>query len=323
MVRLGAAIDGPSVLYRGIWPTYFAAPLGVAAVAASLMDLDAAQTAHALALAVTLASPGVGHHNAATTSRWLAVGHAAARGLTAAQAARAGFTADLGLLDGAFLPGYQVSAKADVLDAGGASPLALSQVSFKPWCAARQTMAATQALAEIVQEGVAADAISAITAFVPPPHLKMIDHGVAAGDRASYLTSLPYQMARAVEAPDTALDPSEPPTAPAAGIAALMAKVTVAADESLLAGYPKAWPARVSVTTPSGRVERTVAHVPGDPERPLDDAALRAKFQRLVVPALGEQGARELQARALAALEEPRTVGAMLAAIARACGNQS
>jgi 2-methylcitrate dehydratase PrpD len=26
MVRLGAAIDGPSVLYRGIWPTYFAAP---------------------------------------------------------------------------------------------------------------------------------------------------------------------------------------------------------------------------------------------------------------------------------------------------------
>ena len=29
MIRLGAAIDGPSVLYRGIWPTYFAAPFGV------------------------------------------------------------------------------------------------------------------------------------------------------------------------------------------------------------------------------------------------------------------------------------------------------
>src|SRR5262245_55250908 len=34
MVRLGAAIGGPSVLYRGIWPTYFAAPFGAAAVAA-------------------------------------------------------------------------------------------------------------------------------------------------------------------------------------------------------------------------------------------------------------------------------------------------
>ena len=39
MIRLGVAIDGPSVLYRGIWPTYFAAPFGVAAVAARLMRL--------------------------------------------------------------------------------------------------------------------------------------------------------------------------------------------------------------------------------------------------------------------------------------------
>ena len=36
MVRLGLAIGGPTVLYRGIWPTYFAAPFGVAAVAARL-----------------------------------------------------------------------------------------------------------------------------------------------------------------------------------------------------------------------------------------------------------------------------------------------
>ena len=49
MIRLGAAIDGPSVLYRGIWPSYFAAPFGAAAVAARLMRLDAEQTANALA----------------------------------------------------------------------------------------------------------------------------------------------------------------------------------------------------------------------------------------------------------------------------------
>jgi len=54
MTRLGRAIDGPSVLYRGIWPTYFAAPFAVAAVAARILKLDATQTAHALALALTL-----------------------------------------------------------------------------------------------------------------------------------------------------------------------------------------------------------------------------------------------------------------------------
>jgi 2-methylcitrate dehydratase PrpD len=48
MVRLGAAIGGPGILYRGIWPTYFAAPFGVAAVAARLCELDARQTARSL-----------------------------------------------------------------------------------------------------------------------------------------------------------------------------------------------------------------------------------------------------------------------------------
>src|SRR6516162_840175 len=72
MTRLGRAVDGPSILYRGIWPTYFAAPFGMAAVAARLLKLDEEASAHALALALTLAAPAVGHHNAATTARWFA-----------------------------------------------------------------------------------------------------------------------------------------------------------------------------------------------------------------------------------------------------------
>src|SRR5262249_60467446 len=105
MVRFGQAIDGPSVLYRGIWPTYFATPLAIAAVAARLLDLDASQCAHALALALVRSAPGVGRHNLTTTSRWLAVGQAAEAGLAAALAARAGFTSDLGLLGGGCLTG--------------------------------------------------------------------------------------------------------------------------------------------------------------------------------------------------------------------------
>ena len=62
-------------------------------------------TAHALALALILAAPGVGHHNAATTSRWFAVGQAARNGLTAALAAQQGFTSDLKLAESAFLTG--------------------------------------------------------------------------------------------------------------------------------------------------------------------------------------------------------------------------
>src|SRR5262249_24849334 len=100
MIRLGAAIDGPSVLYRGIWRTYFAAPLGGARAAARLMRLTSEQPANALSIALITASPGTGHHAAATTARWLAVGHAAARGLQAAIAAGAGFTSDLKIAEG-------------------------------------------------------------------------------------------------------------------------------------------------------------------------------------------------------------------------------
>src|SRR5580704_16933894 len=183
MVRFGAAIDGASILYRGIWPTYFATPLGIAAVASRLFALDVRQTAHALALALARSAPGTGHHNAATTSRWLAAGGAAGTGLTAALAARAGFTCDLALLDGGFLPGvYNVKPDAATLTEGLGERFGLDDVSFKPWCAARQTMAATQALIEIIASGVAADTITQVTASVLPPHRGMIDHGVTMGD---------------------------------------------------------------------------------------------------------------------------------------------
>src|SRR5262249_29759595 len=139
MVRLGLAIDGPSVLYRGIWPSYFAAPFGVAAVGARLLRLDEGQAANALAAALIMAGPGVGHHAAMTTARWFAIGNAASRGLQAALAAGAGFTSDLKIADGDFLKNIFGIAPNVALLGGEPGVLALSQTSFKPWCAARQT----------------------------------------------------------------------------------------------------------------------------------------------------------------------------------------
>jgi 2-methylcitrate dehydratase PrpD len=294
MTRLGRAIDGPAILYRGIWPTYFAAPFGIAAVAARLFRLDARQTANALALALTFAAPGVGHHNAATTSRWLAVGNAARNGLAAAQAAQAGFTSDLSLLDGNFLPGiYDVTPDLAALTDGLGARDALAEVSFKPWCAARQTMAATQALKEMIEAGVAPTAITEVKVAVLPPHLKMIDHGVKSGDRASHLTSVQYCMAVAAVEPALAFEVGQVPPMPPA-LRAFMDKIRVEADERLLTDYPRAWPARVTVVAGSARHERLVAHVPGDPARPFDRAQVERKFLRFVTPVAGAETAQRL-----------------------------
>ena len=153
IIRLGLAINGPKVLYRGIWPTYFGAGFAAAAVAARLLRLSPQQTAHALALALTMASPSVGQHHAATTARWFSVGNAARNGLTAALAAQSGFTADLEILRSRLFPEvYGIEPNIAVM---AGSALTFPDVSMKPWCAARQTMAATQGLREILEEGVA------------------------------------------------------------------------------------------------------------------------------------------------------------------------
>jgi 2-methylcitrate dehydratase PrpD len=314
MVRLGAALGGPSILYRGIWPTYLAAPFGVAAVGARLLGLTETQAAHALGIALILASPGVARLSGTTTSRWLAIGNAARNGVTAALSAQNGFTGDLRIFEGEFFPSIYGFAPntALLLDEGSV----LNDVSFKPWCAAKQTMAAAQALREIIEEGVPASTMSNLVVGVPPPYLKMIDHGVIAGERASYLTSISYQMALVALHPDATIDVRQTPESVPAEIRDFMAKISVRADEDLLRHYPKSWPARVAVTAASTRHEKLVLHVPGDPERPFDESQVVAKFWRLVAPLVGDRASEELLRLSFAALDG-RSVKALLEAMER------
>jgi 2-methylcitrate dehydratase PrpD len=225
----------------------------------------------------------VGHHNAPTGSRWFAVGSAARNGLHAVEAARAGLTSDVNILDGAYFETvFGITPKSSELNDGLGTRPKLTEVSFKPWCAARQTMAATQALREIIDGGVAAADITAIEVSVPPQFLKMIDHGIVGG-RTARLTSQPYQIAVAVLAPDFAFDLGQVNDVPI-DVLRLMNKITVRADETILDGFPRRWPARVLVGTPHGEYQRSITYVPGDPERPFDMDAIATKAHRLVGP---------------------------------------
>ncbi len=302
MVRLAEALEGPRILYRGIWPSYFLAPIGVSAVAARLLGLDAQGTAHALGLALVSASPGVGHQSGERMARWLSVGHAARTGAMAAFAARDGFTADTGLLERDFLSSvYSISPKLERL-ASPAARCAIEEVSFKPWCAARQTMAGSQGLKELVREGLEVAGISEIKVGVPPAYLRMVNHGVTPGDRASFLTSLPYQAALGVLDPEAQFRVS-PQGAVSERVRALMSTITVQADETLLAHYPAAWPARVSVRAGSRTYEREQVHVPGDPQWPFCEGELAGKLAGVLDPIMGSGRSSELVTAALAALD--------------------
>lgn len=316
MTRLGAALNGPTILYRGIWPTYLAAPFAVAAVASRLLGLAEKQAAHALAIALSLSSPAVGRQSGASTSRWLAIGNAARNGLIAARSAQAGFTGDLGIFEGDFFRSiYGLSPdSASLLDERPVLP----DVSFKPWCAARQTMAAAQALRELMEAGLSPADLTELVVSVPRLYLKMIDHGIVAGDRTSHLTSVSHQLALAALAPETMLDIRQAPEFVSNEIRALMDKVSVKADDALLGHYPGSWPARLEVGTRSGSRDRLVLHVPGDPQRPFDEFMLAAKFRRVTARIIGEQAAENLLRSGLAAVEEGGALNVLLAGIEQA-----
>lgn len=311
MVRLGEEMGGASILYRGIWPTYFNAPFGVAAVASRLMGLDAQRTAHALGLALVTASPNVGQQSG-KMSRWLLLGSAAKNGVMAALAAREGYCADLALLDKPFHAVYGIKIESNRLIASMNKSPSILEVGLKPWCAARQTIAAAQAFKEMLMAGLKPSDIQAIKVFVPPSYLGMVNHGVTPGDRSSHITSIPYQLVLAALAPEKMFLLDYAPAPTPAGHLALLARITVQADESLMAYFPGAWPARIEVKARSGGGERLVVDIPGDPARPFDESQLHDKFQGVLAAHLKSKEISDLHAGALEMLDAPGNVTKLL-----------
>ena len=318
MIRLGLTIDGPNILFRGIWPSYFGAPFGVAAVASRLWKMTPTQTAHALALSLQFASPNAGHQHGPKTSRWLAFGQMARAGAAAAHAARQGFVSDPDILEGAhFTNAYNITPKRDALTKNLGEQLAIEDLSFKPWCAARQTMAAAQAMRELIAEGVNPATIKEAKVAIPPSHVKMVDHGVHDGDRTSHMTSLPYQMAVAAFAPDLAFDVRQTPATTPDTMRAFMAKISVRGEDAFAAHYPAQWPARVELVSENcTKNERLVMAIPGDPARPFDDTQMAEKFARVADPVLGQNATKDLLALILDMFHKDGRAAALLGRIA-------
>jgi 2-methylcitrate dehydratase PrpD len=275
MTWLSGMVAGAHVFYRGIWPTYYATPVGAAAVMARLLGLGPRQTADALAIALTASSPGIGAPDG-LSPRWLLIGEAARLGCRAAMAAAAGYSGDRSLLDGdwtARVHGLPIDPAAPALPPpdGGVSAL-----SMKPICAARQTQAAIAAFRHLLQGGVAPGAIEHVLVAVPPNFASLIDHA-RTGSRMGRITSIAYLLGLAAYHPEALEE---------VGRETLLAfpplTLTVSPDPALDAYYPRSWPARVELLLKSGqRVTHTVIDAPGDPADPLSPVALRAKFHRL------------------------------------------
>jgi 2-methylcitrate dehydratase PrpD len=319
LVRLGLAIDGARILYRGVWPTYFAAPLAAAAVAARMGSLSENETAHALSLALMLTAGRSGRFHGKVPGRSVILGIAVSAGVQAAQAARRGVGGDPDLLDGPWLRdahGLQADLGALTTNLGRGSVYA--QLSLKPFCSAKQAVAATEALMTLIDAGLAPASIDKVTVRVPPPYARMVSTKPEAGSRSSTIISATYQLGLAACRRERLHDIERASAMLDADVLAFAGKVAVAPDEGLLPYFPASFPAEIEVSANSTLHRKRVTAALGDPSRPLDDDALKDKADRVFRQAGATRRGSRLIELGLAGLEDSASCKALVDAMCHA-----
>lgn len=314
MTRVGTAIDGPNVVYQGIWPTYCAAPMGAAAVAARLLKLDPGKTADALGMALAMTSGAPGGPSS-PSPRWLLLGLAVRAGCSAALAAAEGYTIDRKLLDDDWLTRtHGIRCDPTSLLAEPQNGAAITSLSLKPYCAAKQCMAAIEAFRQLLGQGISASEISSLRVAVPPAYSAMIGHRHANSGRIPRITSAAYNIALAACEPEGLADIARPDRTHDSQIAALMERVEVVADEALSRYYPAHWPARAEARLRNGHTASSlVLDAPGDPSRAFEIDQVQEKFHRYADSLIGKTCADELSAACLAATENDDALATLCA----------
>jgi 2-methylcitrate dehydratase PrpD len=188
---------------------------------------------------------------------------------------------------------------------------------MKPWCAAKQTVAATDAFRALLEyHALDAHDFREVVVSVPGAYRTMIDKPALPRVRQESFASVQYQLALAAFAPEHAYDVVRTEIIGTPEVEHLMGITTVVADARLDPAYPAAWPAHVAIVTGDGRrFTREIMHPLGDPGTPFGWADVRAKVLRAT--GISE---RELDAVAAAcrSLRDVPSTAPLIAAIAAA-----
>jgi 2-methylcitrate dehydratase PrpD len=294
--RLGRLMN-PRHYQRGWHCTSTLGALSAAAGAARLLGLDAAGTAHALAIAASSAS-GL-KENFGTMVKPLHAGLAARDGVLAAMLARAGMTASASAIDGAqgFLRAFD-SERDDlstaVADLGSRWEILDTGITVKLYPSCAGTHPTLDAVLDLLEdEAFTGDLVQRIDVDVDPivPTI-LIYARPATALEAKF--SLPFCVAAAVVFGSVGIDTFDDARIRDPRVAALMPRVMMHVDEEIGKGKPSLTEARVKVTLTDGRVLVREAHgARGYPDNRASAAALEAKFAACARRALPDAQAQE------------------------------
>ncbi len=322
-IRVGRALGRGH--YRYWHPTSTAGAFGAAAAAASVLGLDAGRTADALGNAGSRTGGLWQMRHEPVPTKSLHNAEAARSGWLAARLAAAGVRGPRRILEGeqglfaATAP--DADPKAVVADA---PDWLIHETSLKPWPACRHAHPAIDAMLEALSRLSDADRerVERVEVRTYAEALRFCDRPQPRSE-AEAKFSLQHALAAILVHGRPQLSHYTDRACADAAVADRRARVHVAEDPDCSARFPAHYGASVRLRLDDGRdVETACVDAWGDPERPMDEAAVAAKALALAqwggVP---EALARSLfgQARALADDGRLDDFGATLAQVAR-CG---
>lgn len=331
-VRLGMAgydAETGSSLYfdRGQHATSICGALGAAVAAGMLMGFGPEQLTDALAVAASMGSGIIEANRTGGTVKRLHCGWAAHAAVSAAQLVRHGFTGPPTVLEGRFgffqawLDG-KFNAEAISADLG--TRWMTPDIVFKPYPANHFTHTAIDAAIALRKRGVDVDDIASVTLGVAAPIVHTIGEPIEVKRRpeTGYMAQFsgPYVVAAGLlggSGLGVGLDDFSDELARDPRRRALMAKVSVVADERCSAIFPHQFPSVLRLQLQGGeQLSEEVMVNRGGPDRPLSAAEVSTKFEDNVAGRLPDATAVRVEEMA-AQLEDLDDVGELLRDLSR------
>lgn len=302
--RIAAAAKG-GFHEAGFHPTGVVGAFAASLVAGRLLGLSAAQLAGAQGIALSLASGNLQFLDDGAWTKRIHPGWAAACGITAASFAADDIPAPAQAYEGRFglyrshLP-PRVFEQIDLslVSAGLGSVWEIENVAVKPFPACHLVHACADAAIALHRAGVDAARVRAVRARVPEGVVAAVCEPVAAKRRPQNdydaKFSIPYAVASGLARGRLGLAELAPEAFTEPHIERLMDKVAYEVDPG--ADYPRYYGGEVIVTLEDGRTlgERVPINR-GNPERPLANDEIEAKFFENCATTLEEHAARRIR----------------------------
>jgi len=270
---------------------------GAAAAAAEILQLDQGRFAHALCTAATFAAGLQQAFRMDSMSKPLHAGHAAEAGVTAALAAARGVTGSLDVLEGEAGFGRAMGGDPDWEKALATlgTDFHVTRMTFKNHACCGHTFAAIDGALELQKKmKLAAADIERVKVATYRAGLE-VAHYEEPQTPAEGRFSLRYVVATALTHGSVRLAAFEDARLRDPATRALMRKISLAVDPELDASFPGQRAARVAIEDKKGRREEFLQPTrKGDPDQPLTDRELDAKFLELASPVLGAAPAQKL-----------------------------